>query len=168
MFLLKYTRFHNFHYFSSCLPSETTFGSWKHHKSVFVSGNSWGYLILLYIFVQVSRCIVVGVLYPFLRYFGYGLDLKEAAILIWSGLRGAVALSLSLSVKASLHGLSPTCLRIYILHELNFLMADYKCLEFLLNVKFCGFKFAHLLIMFCCNFLKANMPASIETLVCFL
>ncbi|KAK8627629.1 hypothetical protein V6N13_135236 [Hibiscus sabdariffa] len=63
--------------------------------------NSWGYLILLYIFIQVSRCVVVGALYPFLQYFGYGLDLKEAVILIWSGLRGAVALSLSLSVKRS-------------------------------------------------------------------
>lgn len=68
---------------------------------VFVSGNSWGYLILLYVFVQVSRFVVVGILYPFLRYFGYGLDWKEATILVWSGLRGAVALSLSLSVKAS-------------------------------------------------------------------
>ncbi|XP_057477660.1 sodium/hydrogen exchanger 7 isoform X3 [Actinidia eriantha] len=65
------------------------------------NGNSWGYAILLYIFVQVSRVIVVGVLYPFLRYFGYGLDWKEATILVWSGLRGAVALSLSLSVKQS-------------------------------------------------------------------
>ncbi|KAH7570798.1 hypothetical protein JRO89_XS05G0192200 [Xanthoceras sorbifolium] len=65
-------------------------------------GLSWGYLILLYVFVQVSRFVVVGTLYPFLRYFGYGLDWKEATILIWSGLRGAVALSLSLSVKASL------------------------------------------------------------------
>lgn len=45
--------------------------------------------------------IVVGILYPFLQYFGYGLDWKEALIVIWSGLRGAVALSLSLSVKAS-------------------------------------------------------------------
>ncbi|GAV67504.1 cNMP_binding domain-containing protein/Na_H_Exchanger domain-containing protein [Cephalotus follicularis] len=62
---------------------------------------SWGYLILLYVFVQVSRSVVVAVLYPFLRYFGYGLDLKEAAILTWSGLRGAVALALALSVKAS-------------------------------------------------------------------
>ncbi|KAG8637596.1 hypothetical protein MANES_15G139900v8 [Manihot esculenta] len=62
-------------------------------------GNSWGYLFLLYVFVQVSRFIVVGVLFPFLKYFGYGLDWKEATILIWSGLRGAVALSLSLSVK---------------------------------------------------------------------
>ncbi|GMP92738.1 hypothetical protein CsSME_00042832 [Camellia sinensis var. sinensis] len=62
-------------------------------------GNSWGYLILLYVFVQVSRMIVVGVLYPSLRFFGYGLDWKEAIILVWSGLRGAVALALSLSVK---------------------------------------------------------------------
>ncbi|KAA8529904.1 hypothetical protein F0562_034492 [Nyssa sinensis] len=63
--------------------------------------NMWGYLILLYVFVQVSRVVVVGVLYPFLRYFGYGLDWKEASILVWSGLRGAVALALSLSVKRS-------------------------------------------------------------------
>ncbi|KAL5762963.1 hypothetical protein ACOSP7_019227 [Xanthoceras sorbifolium] len=69
-------------------------------------GLSWGYLILLYVFVQVSRFVVVGTLYPFLRYFGYGLDWKEATILIWSGLRGAVALSLSLSVKRSSDGSS--------------------------------------------------------------
>ncbi|KAJ6806539.1 sodium/hydrogen exchanger 8 [Iris pallida] len=62
-------------------------------------GTSWGYLILLYVFVQLSRIIVVGSLYPFLRYFGYGLEWKEAIILVWSGLRGAVALSLSLSVN---------------------------------------------------------------------
>lgn len=61
----------------------------------------WGYAILLYVYVQVSRMIVVGVLYPSLRYFGYGLDWRDAIILVWSGLRGAVALSLSLSVKAS-------------------------------------------------------------------
>ncbi|MCD7454418.1 Son of sevenless 1 [Datura stramonium] len=61
--------------------------------------NLWGYLILLYVLILVSRAVVVGVLYPFLRYFGYGLDLKEAFILVWGGLRGAVALSLSLSVK---------------------------------------------------------------------
>ncbi|XWS22922.1 hypothetical protein CRYUN_Cryun29cG0077300 [Craigia yunnanensis] len=70
------------------------------------NGYSWGYLILLYVFVQISRFIVVGALYPFLRRLGYGLDLKEAAILIWSGLRGAVALSLSLSVKRSSDGSS--------------------------------------------------------------
>ncbi|CAN4087562.1 unnamed protein product [Withania somnifera] len=67
--------------------------------------NSWGYLILLYVLglCLASRCrLVVGVLYPFLQYFGYGLDLKEAFILVWGGLRGAVALSLSLSVKLTM------------------------------------------------------------------
>ncbi|KAF8021104.1 hypothetical protein BT93_G1510 [Corymbia citriodora subsp. variegata] len=68
---------------------------------IFEHGTSWAYLILLYVFVQASRLVVVTVLYPFLRYFGYGLDWKEATILTWSGLRGAVALSLSLSVKGS-------------------------------------------------------------------
>ncbi|KAK9749820.1 hypothetical protein RND81_02G152900 [Saponaria officinalis] len=69
-------------------------------------GVSWGYLILLYVYVQVSRALVVGALFPFLRYFGYGLDWKEAVVLVWSGLRGAVALSLSLSVKRSSGDLS--------------------------------------------------------------
>ncbi|KAM5566575.1 sodium/hydrogen exchanger 8 [Rosa sericea] len=63
------------------------------------NGKSWAYLVLLYVYVQISRIIVVGVSFPLLRYFGYGLDWKEAIILIWSGLRGAVALSLALSVK---------------------------------------------------------------------
>uniref|UniRef100_A0ACD5ZDM4 Uncharacterized protein n=2 Tax=Avena sativa TaxID=4498 RepID=A0ACD5ZDM4_AVESA len=62
-------------------------------------GASWGFLLLLYVFVQISRAVVVIVLYPLLRHFGYGMDAKEAMVLVWSGLRGAVALSLSLSVK---------------------------------------------------------------------
>nr|AEV89922.1 plasma membrane Na+/H+ antiporter [Aeluropus littoralis] len=70
-------------------------------------GTSWGYLLLLYVFVQLSRTIVVGVLYPLLSNFGYGLDMKEAAILIWSGLRGAVALSLSMSVKRTSDAVHP-------------------------------------------------------------
>ncbi|KAK9118129.1 hypothetical protein Scep_016222 [Stephania cephalantha] len=71
-----------------------------HSKHYFESHrNSWGYLILLYVFVQVSRIIVVGALFPSLRRLGYGLDWKEATILVWAGLRGAVALSLALSVK---------------------------------------------------------------------
>ncbi|XP_042024308.1 sodium/hydrogen exchanger 7-like isoform X2 [Salvia splendens] len=36
-----------------------------------------------------------------MQYFGYGLDWREAIVLFWSGLRGAVALALSLSVKRS-------------------------------------------------------------------
>lgn len=71
------------------------------HGESSITDQSWGFLILLYVLLQVSRVIVVVVLYPGLRYFGYGLDLKEAMILIWSGLRGAVALSLSLILNRS-------------------------------------------------------------------
>ncbi|XP_017226139.1 sodium/hydrogen exchanger 7 isoform X3 [Daucus carota subsp. sativus] len=76
----------------SVLGNTTTFKSHEY---------SWGYLILLYVFVQISRIAMVAVLYPCLRYFGYGLDWREATVLVWSGLRGAVSLSLSLSVKRS-------------------------------------------------------------------
>jgi len=65
------------------------------------AGRDWSYLVVLYIFVQLSRALLVAVLYPGLKYFGYGLNWKEATMLVWAGLRGAVALSLSLSVSVS-------------------------------------------------------------------
>ncbi|EFJ32010.1 hypothetical protein SELMODRAFT_267115 [Selaginella moellendorffii] len=64
-----------------------------------IEGRDWAYLLCLYFFLQLSRALVVIALYPGLSYYGYGLSFKEALILVWSGLRGAVALALSLSVK---------------------------------------------------------------------
>ncbi|XP_024527441.1 sodium/hydrogen exchanger 8 [Selaginella moellendorffii] len=66
-----------------------------------IEGRDWAYLLCLYFFLQLSRALVVIALYPGLSYYGYGLSFKEALILVWSGLRGAVALALSLSVKES-------------------------------------------------------------------
>ncbi|MCO5555571.1 hypothetical protein L7F22_009116 [Adiantum nelumboides] len=66
-----------------------------------IEGQDWGYLALLYIFLQITRVIVVVTLLPGLQYFGYGLTWKEAIILTWAGLRGAVALALSLSVNVT-------------------------------------------------------------------
>nr|UUA47112.1 salt overly sensitive 1 [Lilium pumilum] len=83
-----------------------------HHDNHFERhGTSWGYLMLLYVFVLLSRVIVVALLFPFLQYFGYGLDWKESIILIWSGLRGAVALSLSVSVKRASDNLDQSYLK---------------------------------------------------------
>lgn len=62
----------------------------------------WGSIFVLYIFVQVSRTLVVILLYPALWYFGYGLNWREAIIVVWSDLPGAVSLALSLSVKVSI------------------------------------------------------------------
>ena len=112
-----------------------------------MTGNSWGYLVLLYVFVQLSRVVVVGLLYPFLRYFGYGLDWKEATILVWSGLRGAVALSLSLSVKAS-------CIVYIYLHRQSEFSFEYNCYYI---IKLFGYKMfflmadmAHFFTVSCC------------------
>jgi NhaP-type Na+/H+ or K+/H+ antiporter len=72
---------------------------WQNVLGKIIAGRDWGYLLLLYVFVQLSRFVVVGALYPGLRYFGYGMNWKEASVLVWAGLRGAVALALSLSVS---------------------------------------------------------------------
>ena len=44
------------------------------------------------------RAFVVFVFSPILRKVGYGLTAKEAAVMVWGGLRGAVSLSLALLV----------------------------------------------------------------------
>ncbi|KAM7262697.1 hypothetical protein ACFE04_000380 [Oxalis oulophora] len=76
-------------------------GVYSNHDVFDNHGYSWGYLSLLYLFVQLSRGVAVALLFPCLRCFGYGLDWKEAIVLMWSGLRGPVALALSLSVTRS-------------------------------------------------------------------
>uniref|UniRef100_A0A7N0T9D4 Cyclic nucleotide-binding domain-containing protein n=1 Tax=Kalanchoe fedtschenkoi TaxID=63787 RepID=A0A7N0T9D4_KALFE len=63
------------------------------------NGGAWGYVILLYVIMQVARAVVVVVLYPILIHLGYGMNWKEATVIVWSGLRGAVSLSMALSVN---------------------------------------------------------------------
>jgi len=58
-------------------------------------------MLLLYVFVQLTRAVIVIILYPGLGYSGYGLDWKEAVVLVWAGLRGAVALTLALLISVS-------------------------------------------------------------------
>ncbi|XP_019087481.1 PREDICTED: sodium/hydrogen exchanger 8-like [Camelina sativa] len=70
-------------------------------RKISYEGNSWGFLFLVYLYVILCHCVVVGVLYPLLCRIGYGLDWKESFVTTWTGLRGAVSLSLALSVKQS-------------------------------------------------------------------
>ncbi|KAM0854258.1 hypothetical protein ACQ4PT_050536 [Festuca glaucescens] len=70
-------------------------------------GTSLGFLLLLYVFVQMTRVVVVGVCYPLLGYFGYGLDFKDATVLVWSRLRGVVSLSQAMSVKRASDAAQP-------------------------------------------------------------
>lgn len=57
--------------------------------------------IAAYAALYAIRLGIVFILYPFLRKLGYGLPLNHAAVLVWGGLRGAVAMSLAIVVLQS-------------------------------------------------------------------
>lgn len=63
-----------------------------------IEARDWGYLFLLYIILQLIRCLVVAVLYPFLSKTGLKCSRKDAIFVSWAGLRGALAMCLSLLV----------------------------------------------------------------------
>lgn len=65
-----------------------------------ITASDWGYLFLLYFFIHVIRLFTVFALLPMLRRMGYGFTVKEAFVLVYSGLRGAVGLALALLVAA--------------------------------------------------------------------
>lgn len=61
-----------------------------------VTAGDWGLLLLLYAALHVVRGLTVLVLLPALKRLGYGLAGKEACVLVYAGLRGAVGLVLAL------------------------------------------------------------------------
>ena len=70
-------------------------------KSNDIDGQDWGYTFALFFLLLVIRFISIVILYPILAYGRYGIQLKDMIILTWSGLRGAVGLTLSLIVYNS-------------------------------------------------------------------
>merc|ERR1719409_495619 len=54
--------------------------------------------LVLWFLLTIVRSLTIFVLSPILRHIGYGLTLKEAIVMVWGGLRGAVSLSLALLV----------------------------------------------------------------------
>lgn len=59
-------------------------------------------LFLVYIGLNLIRVLMVALLYPLMKRSGYGLSLREAVILSWGGLRGALGLTLALMVSYTL------------------------------------------------------------------
>lgn len=55
-------------------------------------------LLILYVGVHVVRAIVIAMLYPIMRRAGYGLPKKDAYVLWYGALRGAIGLALALIV----------------------------------------------------------------------
>ena len=57
-------------------------------------------LFVIYIGVHIVRAVVIAVLYPIMRKAGYGLPKKDAIVVWYGALRGAIGLALALIVAA--------------------------------------------------------------------
>ena len=55
-------------------------------------------LLIIYVALAIIRAIVIAMLYPFMRKSGYGLPIKNAYVLWYGALRGAIGLALALIV----------------------------------------------------------------------
>ena len=64
-------------------------------------GNQMVMNVVLWFLLTIVRSLTIFVLSPILRQIGYGLTVKEAAVMVWGGLRGAVSLSLALLVDGN-------------------------------------------------------------------
>ncbi len=56
-------------------------------------------LVVVYIGINIVRILMIALFYPIMRRCGYGLSKREAMILTWGALRGALALTLALMVS---------------------------------------------------------------------
>ena len=52
-----------------------------------ISALDIGMIFLVYLLTQLIRIIMVAFFYPYLQYAGYGMTIKEAAFVCWSGVR---------------------------------------------------------------------------------
>lgn len=69
------------------------------HESSDIETLDWIKMVGLFICLMIGRLAMVFLLYPLLSKSGYGLNWREAIVLCYGGLRGAISLALALSLK---------------------------------------------------------------------
>lgn len=67
-----------------------------------ITFDDWIKMLIFWVLMIVMRFVMVFTLYPILSRTGYGLELTEAVVLCYGGLRGALGLTLSLMVGVDL------------------------------------------------------------------
>ncbi|CAM4969775.1 unnamed protein product [Rotaria socialis] len=70
-------------------------GTQKH-----VDAIDFGYSIVLYLALHIARLLAAVILHPFIKWSGVNLSWKEYIVLVWSGLRGSMAVILALMVDS--------------------------------------------------------------------
>lgn len=59
---------------------------------------NWFVLLFLFVVLILSRLVMAVALWPILKTTGYGMQVAEAKILVWAGLRGAMTVALALAM----------------------------------------------------------------------
>lgn len=66
--------------------------------NIVFTANDFLILLILYIGIHIARAIVIAIFFPIMKKAGYGLPKKNAYVLWWGALRGAIGLALALIV----------------------------------------------------------------------
>ncbi|HIN39118.1 MAG TPA: cyclic nucleotide-binding domain-containing protein, partial [Flavobacteriales bacterium] len=74
------------------------------------TANDYLLLLIIYVGIHVVRAIVILMFYPFMKRTGYGLPKKDAIVVWYGALRGAIGLALALIVA----GIDPKKMAIYL------------------------------------------------------
>ena len=80
------------------LPADTANG--QVHPSYYLEGVDVGYAVVLYLWLLVARVCSIFAFYPLLcsGAVGYPLGWRQALVMVWAGLRGAVGVAMSLFI----------------------------------------------------------------------
>lgn len=67
-------------------------------RSTYISSTDWGIMVGLYVLMNTLRLAGVIIFFPILRRGSYGIDTRQGVVLAYSGLRGAVGLTLAIAI----------------------------------------------------------------------
>jgi len=95
--------------------------------TTFETPKLWVTLILLYILLVIIRALSVIILMPLLQRIRTGMTKEKATVLVWGGLRGAVSLSLALSIAQD------TDIELQLREQILFLTAGIVFLSIVIN-----------------------------------
>jgi len=70
-------------------------------ERIVFTGNDTFILLIVFIGVFIVRAICIALFYPIMKRIGYGINKKDATVMWWGALRGAIGLALALIVAGS-------------------------------------------------------------------
>lgn len=103
----------------------------------YVSGHDFANMIVLYILTFLIRAVLIGGFYPFLKRYGKGCSAKEAAFMVFGGLRGAISITLALSLNQSVTK-GDTTLSLETGHTAFFYIGGVSAMTLLINATLAG------------------------------